>query len=178
MHTFRKFKQFPKDDERRTKSFSTAVPLPGDDSFFCISFLSTLVNQHFYWFKENCSLPTVLYFASVATERRLWRSLQTNMSSVSTSFWMAVFYFHGKIPFSVHVCSFPVSLLLQSPGCISLAYLHVRYFHGVSWKWKPSDEERVSFESGSGCQSALQKGASNLHFYWWYKRESVSLHSY
>ena len=34
MHTFRKFKQFPKDDKRRTKSFSTAVLLLGDDSFF------------------------------------------------------------------------------------------------------------------------------------------------
>ena len=48
MHTFRKFKQFPKDDKIRTKSFSTAVLLLGDDSLFCISFLNTLVNQHFY----------------------------------------------------------------------------------------------------------------------------------
>lgn len=125
MHTFRKFKQFPKDDKRRTKSFSTAVLLLGDDSFFCVSFLSTLVNQHFYWLKENCSLPTVLYFASVAAERRLWRSLQTNTSLVSTSFWVAMFYFHGKIAFSAHVCSFscffaatkPRPHLLGVPAC-------------------------------------------------------------
>ena len=145
MHTFRKFKQFPKDDKIRTKSFSTAVLLPGDDSLFCISFLNTLVNQHFYWLKGNCSLPTVLCSASVAPERRLWRSLQTDASSVSTSFWMVVFYFHSKSKFSVHLCSFPVSLLLQSSGRISWVYLDVQHFHRVSWKWKPSDEEHVCF---------------------------------
>ena len=145
MHTFRKCKQFPKDAKIRTKSFSPAVLLPGDDSFFCISFLNTLVNQHFYWLKGNCSLPTVLHFASVVPERCLWRSLQTNTSSISTSFWMVVFYFRGKSKFSVHVCSFPVSLLLQSPGRISWVYLDVQHFHRVTWKWKPLDEERVRF---------------------------------